>query len=405
MNPTDPFDKQEARSPMPPNTDGGEPVDSAKEKRLKNRARAMKLLIGLLISMVVLLLLNLIPFDRIAKSMEDTEEQTQPLNTYGDNFFKIPDYEEDVTEDTIYQTKYNRLLSYTIGNETFTVTAETAEAHGVLCVTFQTFMESLVAGDTDACNALFSDAYLEKNGKFDFAPQKIYDMKVKVGDSTFLKDGDKDGAYKGYTHYYCEVSYKIKDNNGTLRRDFHKEGDTVPQIFEVVEKDGTATITMISAIQIGEPTTNEEGNSVMMYMTWIAVIAVAIFIEAASATLTAIWFMPGALVSLVLALLGVSWQTQLLVFFLLSVVLAALGILFFRKRLLKKTPIPTNADRIIGMEGVVSEEIENLAAKGEVKVDGKRWSARSENGEKIEEGAIVTILRIEGVKLIVEKKQ
>ncbi|MBQ8288006.1 MAG: NfeD family protein [Clostridia bacterium] len=433
-------DPKKRRSPMPPNTqdstdltaadrediepdaqveftpngDGGAKTDAVNGKngedtrqnspKADGRARAQKMLIALVCALGVLLLLNLIPFDRISAAISDTAKETVTVKTYEDKYFKTPDYDEDVTEDEIYQTKYDRLMDFKLGNETFTVTAETAESHGAVCVMFQRYMESLMAGDTAACDALFADAYIEKNGNFNFAPQKIYDMKVKVGESTFLKDGDTDGAYKGYTHYYCEVSYKILDNNGTLRRDFYEEGVTVPQMFEVVEKDGVAQITMISPIQIGEAPNDWKGITIMMYVIWIFVIAAAIFIEASTATLTAIWFMPGALVSLILALCGFSWQMQVVVFFLLSLVLTVIGTVFLRKRLLKKKPIPTNADRIIGMEGVVSENIDNLAAKGEVKADGKRWSARSEDGSTIEEGAIVTILRIEGVKLIVEKK-
>ncbi|MBQ8382966.1 MAG: NfeD family protein [Clostridia bacterium] len=414
-NDTDP---KITRSPMPPNPeDAVEQTSSAPEKvvegetvapvtpKADSRARAKKMLIALVCALGVLLLLNLIPFDRISTAISDTAQETEPVETYGDAFFKIPDYDEDVTEDAIYREKYNRLLSFTLGNETFTVTAETAESHGAVCVMFQRYMESLMAGDTAACDALFTDEYLKKNGNFDFAPQKIYDMQVEVKESTFLKDGDENGAYKGYTHYYCEVSYKILDNNGTLRRDFYEDGVTRPQIYEVVEKDGVAQIAMISWIQVGKTATDWKGITIMMYVIWIAVIAAAIFIEASTATLTAVWFMPGALVSLILALCGISWQTQVVVFFLLSLVLTVIGTIFLRKRLLKKKPIPTNADRLIGMEGVVSEAIDNIAAKGEVKADGKRWSARSEDGSPLEEGEIVTVLRIEGVKLIVEKKK
>ncbi len=420
MNQTEP-NGQSTRSPMPPNRAEELPSTAAVPAEASStpptlpteenpaprepagRARAKKILIGLLIALVVLLLLNLIPFDRIAASLRSDESITEPVETYPINLFSPADYDEDVTLDEQYQTKYNLLMTFATGNESFAVTAETAASHGPVCAMFQDYFEALMAGDNDACNSFFSEAYLEKNGKFNIAPQKIYDMKVSVEQHTYLEKGDANGAYTGYNHYYCQVSYKIRHNNGTLRRDFYKEGVSIPQMYEVVEKDGKATITMISNIRIGAPD-GEKGNSIMLYTIWIAVIAFAILIEASSATLVAIWFMPGALVSLILALCGLSLQTQVLVFFLLSLVLTVLGTLVFRKKLLKRKNIPTNIDRIIEMEGVVTEPIDNLAATGEVKADGKRWSARSEDGSPIEEGAIVTILRIEGVKLIVRKK-
>ena len=41
---------------------------------------------------------------------------------------------------------------------------------------------------------------------------------------------------------------------------------------------------------------------------------------------------------------------------------------------------PTNADRCIGQTAIVAEDIDNIAGKGAVKVNGIEWSARSESG-------------------------
>ena len=40
---------------------------------------------------------------------------------------------------------------------------------------------------------------------------------------------------------------------------------------------------------------------------------------------------------------------------------------------------------------------------GAVYVDGKTWSARSESGETLPEGTLVRAVRMEGVKLFVER--
>ena len=66
---------------------------------------------------------------------------------------------------------------------------------------------------------------------------------------------------------------------------------------------------------------------------------------------------------------------------------------------------PTNADVVIGKDAVVTEKIDNLHAQGAVMLDGKVWTARmNQEGEIAEAGDTVRVLRIEGVKLIVEKK-
>ena len=66
---------------------------------------------------------------------------------------------------------------------------------------------------------------------------------------------------------------------------------------------------------------------------------------------------------------------------------------------------PTNADMYINAEGVVTEAISNLNAKGTVKVRGSVWTARSFSDEvEIPENTTIVVERIEGVKLIVKPK-
>ena len=73
-------------------------------------------------------------------------------------------------------------------------------------------------------------------------------------------------------------------------------------------------------------------------------------------------------------------------------------------KLLKKDIKPTNADRVLGGVARVTERIDNDVPTGAVYIDGKTWTARSDNGSVIEPGEMVRILRMEGVKLYVEKE-
>ena len=75
------------------------------------------------------------------------------------------------------------------------------------------------------------------------------------------------------------------------------------------------------------------------------------------------------------------------------------------RRYVLPTVVPTNADRVIGREAVVTEAIDNLNGKGVVVVFGVAWTARSEDGAPIPEAATVVVKRIEGVKLFVERKE
>ena len=75
------------------------------------------------------------------------------------------------------------------------------------------------------------------------------------------------------------------------------------------------------------------------------------------------------------------------------------------KRFKVKKTVATNADQYIGQEAVVIEAIDNSAAKGLVRVGSTKWTARCADDSPIEEGALVTVTAIEGVKLIVKKPE
>jgi membrane protein implicated in regulation of membrane protease activity len=96
-------------------------------------------------------------------------------------------------------------------------------------------------------------------------------------------------------------------------------------------------------------------------------------------------------------------EVQIGLFALVSIACIAL-IRPFTKKYLVKSAERTNADRILDAEAIVTETINNLEAKGTIRVRGEYWSARNEVDEEIAEGSQVRVLRIEGVKAIVTRK-
>ena len=132
---------------------------------------------------------------------------------------------------------------------------------------------------------------------------------------------------------------------------------------------------------------------------WLIVFVALSFFELTTVNLVSIWFAIGSLASFVTSLLVEEPTIQIAVFVIVSFIS-----LVFTKSIVKKLRtreiIPTNLDRVIGKIGVVTEEITKLEP-GEVKVDGKRWSATSR--KKINVGSKVEILSIDGVKLSVSE--
>ena len=145
------------------------------------------------------------------------------------------------------------------------------------------------------------------------------------------------------------------------------------------------------------------GDTDMATTIWIAAIIIFGVAEAATAGLTSIWFVLGSVAGLIAAVCGGPVWLQVGLFFAVSI--AALA--FTRPlvvRLMKKDIKPTNADRVLNSVGRVTERIDNALPSGAVYIDGKTWTARSADGEVIEPDAAVRILRMEGVKLIVQKE-
>lgn len=136
-------------------------------------------------------------------------------------------------------------------------------------------------------------------------------------------------------------------------------------------------------------------------IVWLIILAVMIIIEIATLGLTTIWFGIGAIGAAVVSGLGYGIWGQLGVFALLSVIAMALC-RPFAVRYLNKEKEKTNIDEVVGKTAVVSKLINNEMATGEVKLNGMDWTARSEDGSVIEEGKRVTVVSVQGVKLIVK---
>lgn len=133
---------------------------------------------------------------------------------------------------------------------------------------------------------------------------------------------------------------------------------------------------------------------------WLAAGIFFLVVEAVTPSLVSIWFGAGAFTALIAAYFGAQLWLQILLFLVVSGVTLVVTRPLAKKYLDKKHE-PTNADMVIGKIGVVTEEIDNLSAKGAVSCQGKVWTARSADGKIIPAETKVTVNSIQGVKLIV----
>ena len=137
---------------------------------------------------------------------------------------------------------------------------------------------------------------------------------------------------------------------------------------------------------------------------WLAAMVIFIIAEATTVTLVSIWFAVGALGAILIALLGGGLTLQVTVFLALAIVL-----LIFLRGAVRKHFTPritrTNVDSVIGATGIVVTPVNNIAALGQVQINGVAWSARSTDGSHIGAGTLVKVDKIAGVKVFVSLAQ
>ncbi len=139
-----------------------------------------------------------------------------------------------------------------------------------------------------------------------------------------------------------------------------------------------------------------------MPLIWLGIMILTIILEAVTVGLIFIWFIPGEIVAMILAFFDIGFLWQFGVFIVISIMIFPLGIKI-SKGMFKKSK--TNIEALIGRTAIITEEVNNVAALGAAKLEGKIWSARSERDEIILDiGEYVEVVDIQGVKLICKKK-
>ncbi len=144
---------------------------------------------------------------------------------------------------------------------------------------------------------------------------------------------------------------------------------------------------------------------VNMTVAWLVILVILIVIELITMGLTTIWFAGGALAAALISIPGTPLALQILIFLIVSGLL-----LYFTRpvavKYFNRDRIRTNVESMIGRQAIVISEINNLEGIGQVNTGGMEWSARSSfHNVVLPVGTVVTVLGVDGVKLIVEERK
>ena len=140
-----------------------------------------------------------------------------------------------------------------------------------------------------------------------------------------------------------------------------------------------------------------------MWHIWLIIAGVCFVIEMMTVGFLVFWFGIGALLTMLVSLIfpnNLILQTTVFV-------ISSTFLIFLTKPLVKKLAksekkVATNAYSIIGKKGIVTQDINVTHGIGQIKVAGEVWSAKTTDGSTIEKGTPIEVIKIDGVKAVVE---
>lgn len=140
----------------------------------------------------------------------------------------------------------------------------------------------------------------------------------------------------------------------------------------------------------------------IMTIVWLALAICFAIAEAATLGLVSIWFASGSLVAMIASMLHAPLGLQIALFLITAAATLVLTRKFAKQQFNQERE-RTNADRVVGMEAIVTETVDNDKPSGQVRAGGQIWTARSLHETVIPVGAKVKVSAIQGVKAMVEE--
>lgn len=137
----------------------------------------------------------------------------------------------------------------------------------------------------------------------------------------------------------------------------------------------------------------------LLWLVWFAVAVLAALVEVLTPSFGFVFASAAALVSLVLALLGVSLFVQMVSFAVVLLLLLLLLRPYLQRKFGMPGNLPSRAELLVGQRGIVSERIDVSRGMGRVNVGGEDWAAKST--EVLEQGVEVFVEGIDGIRLVV----
>ncbi len=168
-----------------------------------------------------------------------TRDDANEIPEYDYTFYPV--YNGDIMEYAPYIAK-NRNLNYCENENgyglTRAVTDENRSEFDARVLFLETYVQTIIAGDSEAYNALFSKQYYKNAEPMQpFSPQMVYNIYANY----YMTEKDDNGELL----YTYKLNYMILRNDGTFRQDIGSESSRLQYITLRESADGTILVDRI----------------------------------------------------------------------------------------------------------------------------------------------------------------
>jgi hypothetical protein len=207
----------------------------------RNRSKSVLIIAVLFGSVIGIVILSF-----CAMFLLSDKNQNEP-HSNGTYIFYEPDYDYDIMTDEeyleldrqIYFKNQDTGITTVISKDNLNdAPGDQKEYIALLC----DFIDYAINGESDKLNALFSQEYIDAEGKLkiDFTMQQLYNIRI-----TYIQTltEEVDGEILNSCDYWLE--YKIRKNNGTFRNDM--ESDCIREEYvRITQRDDRIGIDVLS---------------------------------------------------------------------------------------------------------------------------------------------------------------
>lgn len=201
---------------------GQEEIIKQKEKRRKTLIIAVCIIAG----MFLLLLLATFILESMAKNKQAQKLEDDNKSTW---VFPEPDYDYDIFTDPVYASKTDISVRVQENGAETVITEENQGSYSLELQFMGKVINLIIYGKYEEYNQIFTEKYKKANGGSlrEFTMQQLFNIILEP--ISYTENGN-------FAYTDIKVTYRIRNNNGTFRRDLDFDASfSLPVVYTLVK--------------------------------------------------------------------------------------------------------------------------------------------------------------------------